>query len=347
MKKILIVGQVLELGRTEEVYGRGFQAFGSQVEYFNWIESASGLSSKSLKDKIAWRIGWQILARSANQKLLEVAEKFKPDLTLVISPMLVHPKTIQTLKKYGSVFVFFTDNPLDSHHTHTNAWVKAGLSLWDAILIWSQELVDRLQQKGIKNTFVHSFCSDIEYHFPQKQSEPSYDVAFIGNWDASRKRENYLKAIADRRLGLWGSDYWRTHCQESSLKNLCQGMCSYQEIPQVLGSAKMGLNILRPQNQLGHNIRTFEIPAAGTLMLSERSQDLLNLFLEDKEAVYFSTPEELKKKVDYLLNNELLLEKIAESGYQKSKQHLISKRILEIESIYAATNKLEKFVYQS
>ncbi|MBD2164359.1 glycosyltransferase [Calothrix membranacea FACHB-236] len=334
MKKILIVGENLEIGRTEEVYGRGFSALGCKVQIFTWKEATSRVSSSSLWGKAAWRLAWQFLGRLANQQLLEKANQFQPDLTLVISPRLVHPQSIKTLQQHGLVFVFYTDNPIDAHHTHTNSWIQGGFPLWDAAFIWSQEIVQILEENGVKKVFFHPFCSDIEYHFPQRQPNPIYDVAFIGNWDTSRKRERYLKAIANYRLGVWGSNYWNTHCQEPSLKGICQGMCSYPEISQILGSAHIGLNILRPQNETGHNIRTYEIPATKTLMISERSDDLLNLFVEDKEAVYFSSPEELRQKVDYLLKHPALMASIAQAGYQKALRNNISERVTEITDIY-------------
>ncbi|NJR76862.1 MAG: glycosyltransferase [Scytonema sp. CRU_2_7] len=334
MKKVLIIGQTLELGSTEEVYGRGFSALGCEVQHFTWKESKPSLFPGSLLDRVAWRAAWKPLAKLANQKLVETANQFQPDLTLVISPLLLYPDSILAMKQHGLAFVFFTDNPLDAHHTHTNSWVQRGFPLWDAAFIWSQELVDRLLDNGVKKAFFHPFCSDLEYHFPKRQTNPVCDVAFIGNWDASRKREQYLKAISNYRLGLWGSSYWNTHCQEPTLKNLCQGMCSYQEIPEILGSAKMGLNILRPQNEKGHNIRTYEIPATGTLMLSERNNGLLSLFAEDKEAVYFSTPDELSQKVGYLLQNPALIGSIAEAGYKKALENTIADRVGEISNLY-------------
>ncbi|MBR8832749.1 MAG: glycosyltransferase [Stigonema ocellatum SAG 48.90 = DSM 106950] len=334
MKKILIVGDNRELGSTEEVYGRGFSAFGYEVQHFTWKEAKPSLSSIPLWDKVAWRLGWQLLARSANQKLVETANQFQPDLTLVISPLLLHPDSIHVIKQYGLAFVFFTDNPVDAHHTHSNSWVQRGFPLWDTAFIWSRELVERLTEKGVKKAIFHPFCSDVEYHFAKRQTNPVYDVAFIGNWDSSRKREQYLKAISDYRLGLWGSNYWNTRVKEPSLKGLCQGMCSYREIPEVLGSAKMGLNILRPQNETGHNIRTYEIPATGTLMLSERSRELLTLFAEDKEAVYFSSPDELRQKVEYLLQNPTLIESIAEAGYKKALENQIADRVQEIANFH-------------
>jgi spore maturation protein CgeB len=334
MKKVLIIGKTLELGRTEEVYGRGFSSLGCEVKHFTWKEAEPSLFSRSLLHRVSWRLAWQLLARSANQKLVEMAKQFQPDLTFVVSSDLVQPTTIQALQQQGLVFVFFTDNPLDKHHTHSNPWVRQGLPLWDSVFIWSQELAGELIKKGVKNVVYHPFFSDIEYHVPKRKTNPNYDVAFIGNWDDSRKREQYLKAISHSRLGIWGSDYWITHCRETSLKSFFQGMCTYAEIPDVLGSAQIGLNILRPQNELGHNIRTFEIPATGTLMLSERSQELLNLFEEDREAVYFSSPDELSQKVEYLLQNPSLIQSIADAGYKKALRYTISDRVAEITSLY-------------
>ncbi|MEQ9667666.1 hypothetical protein [Coleofasciculus sp. G2-EDA-02] len=170
MQKILIVGERLELGRTEEVYGRGFSNIGCEVKYFTWQEARPNLSSNPFVKKVAWRIAWQWLAQIANQKLIDIANKFKPELTFVVAPLLVDPNTIQALQRYGLVFVFFTDNPLDQHHTHSNYWVRGGLHLWDAVFIWSQELANRLTEKSGKKAFFHSFCSDIKYHYPKKNT---------------------------------------------------------------------------------------------------------------------------------------------------------------------------------
>jgi len=333
VQKILIVGKTLELGRTEELYGRGFETAGYEAKHFSWDTAEPSLLSRSLLQRASWRLGWQLRAKTANKKLVEMVKQFQPHLIFVVSPLLMQPSTIKAVQQYGLAFVFFTDNPLDNHHTHTNAWVQQGLTLWDGVLIWSQELITQISARGISNVFYHPFCSDTKYHYPQTQSSQDYDVAFIGNWDDSGKREQYLKAVSNYRLGIWGSNYWRTRCKEALIE-FHQGMCSYAEIPQILGSAKIGLNILRPQNEMGHNIRSFEIPASKTLMLSERNQELLNLFKEDKEAVYFSNPKELKQKVAYLLNNPILLESIAEAGYQKALQHRIDCRIREIENLY-------------
>ncbi len=50
--------------------------------------------------------------------------------------------------------------------------------------------------------------------------------------------------------------------------------------------------------------RCFEIPACGTMMLSEETATLKVLYLEDEEIVFFDTPQSLLDKVKYFLKDE-------------------------------------------
>ena len=66
--------------------------------------------------------------------------------------------------------------------------------------------------------------------------------------------------------------------------------------------------------------RCFEIPATQTLMLSEYTDDLNEMFPSDKCAVYFTTPEELVVKCKYLLSHPNEIKQIAENGYKRLKE---------------------------
>ena len=64
-------------------------------------------------------------------------------------------------------------------------------------------------------------------------------------------------------------------------------------------------------------MRTFEIPACSAFMLAERTDEHLELFKEDKEAVYFTSTEELVDKVAFYLKHEAARRQIAEAGYRR------------------------------
>ncbi len=81
-------------------------------------------------------------------------------------------------------------------------------------------------------------------------------------------------------------------------------------------------------------MRTLEIPACGGFMLHERSDEVLELFEEGKDVACFSTPQELKEKINYYLNHEEERMQMAEAVHKKTAIRYTylcrAKRILEI-----------------
>jgi spore maturation protein CgeB len=80
-------------------------------------------------------------------------------------------------------------------------------------------------------------------------------------------------------------------------------------------------------------MRTFEVPACGGFLLSVKTEEAASFFEEDKEMAYFSTPEELKKKIDFYLKNEKIRKEIAVAGYKKL-----------INSGYSYTDRVKKII---
>jgi spore maturation protein CgeB len=57
--------------------------------------------------------------------------------------------------------------------------------------------------------------------------------------------------------------------------------------------SRASINVLRPQNESAENMRTYEIPACGGVMLGEWSVQQERVFREGTEAVYARNAEEL------------------------------------------------------
>jgi len=101
--------------------------------------------------------------------------------------------------------------------------------------------------------------------------------------------------------GIWGESYVR-----------------------ALASSRIALGLLSKRIPETTTTRSFEIPAAGTFMLAERTADHMALFDEGIEAEFFSTQEELRDKASFYLSHESAREKIAAFGRQrclKSEYH--------------------------
>lgn len=88
--------------------------------------------------------------------------------------------------------------------------------------------------------------------------------------------------------------------------------------------------------------RSFEIPAAGAMLLAERTVEHQELFDEDREAVFFGSSEELRDKLGYYLRNERARLAIATAGRARTLteyhwRHVMRPAIERVEEVVRAS----------
>ena len=145
------------------------------------------------------------------------------------------------------------------------------------------------------------------------------DVVFVGHYEPDG-RENYLRALVDAGLSvkLYGGGYWT----KQVLGNLYDYFAPIvpaegENYAKALCGAKVCLAFLSKLNRDTYTRRCFEIPACGRVMLAERTDDLLGMFKENKEACFFSSREELVAKARWLVANPEIRDKIAQAGLRR------------------------------
>jgi len=325
--KVLITGEKRKNGLTN-TFARAFQKLGRETVIFAEEDLYSRLFPR-FKNKYTNKLFWRLFALPVQKEFLNAVRKEKPDLILILKGWYFCPKTLLRIKKelpQTKLFCFNPDNPFNTwHFGASNNWMTKSIPLYDVYFIWAKLLIEDIKKLGAQRVEHLPFGYDPQIHYPIEVSEEEKkiygsDVAFIGSWDD--KREKWLSCLLDYGLKIWGSAW------QKAGPNLRQKWQSREavaeEFSKVCNSAKIILNIIRQQNSeypghniSSHNMRTFEVPACGGFLLSVRTDEAKSFFEEDKEAAYFSSPEELKEKLDFYLENEELRNKIAEGGYKK------------------------------
>ena len=175
-----------------------------------------------------------------------------------------------------------------------------------------------------------------EVHFPEapatdeERERFACDVMFVGGCDAHRIAyfESLIRAMPEVRLHLYGN-YWE---RARALRPYARGFAVARDYRLAVGGAKIAVNLVRRANRDDHVMRTFEIPACGGFMLTERSSTHEELFSEDGEAAFFGSPDEFVAKVRKYLEHDEDRIRIAAAGHRKITQgrHTYADRLAEI-----------------
>ena len=123
---------------------------------------------------------------------------------------------------------------------------------------------------------------------------------FIGAYD--RGRSTYLNKLKLTNLEIYGDDKWASrNARRPYIENAFQKRkLLNEELVSAVESAKGIINLLRQQNikEDSHNMRTFEVPGYGGLLITQRTTEQAEFFEEGKEIIFFDSPDELKDKLN-------------------------------------------------
>lgn len=260
------------------------------------------------------------LLKRTNDRLLTTIRASHPDVVLAFKGMEVLPDTLEMIRQMNNrplLINWNPDNPFDSAPSNSSPDLLNGISLYDVYFIWDRDLFGPLREVGARQVEYLPFGYDPAAHFPvelapAERDQLASDVCFVGGY--TRQRADLLAQLMHHRVGIWGPNWEHLptgHPVENALRG---GFTHGVRMSRVFSAAGVVMNFVRPQNKQAHNMRTFETPATGALMVSTRTRDQLRWLPEDEAAAYFESPRKMVETVDAYLSEDERRRQVAAEG---------------------------------
>jgi len=335
--RILVAGDWHSEVHEEGVY-QAYKKIGHEVFRFSWhqyfqFEAAS--SPFVSKIKSFWRkfqdkfIAGPIV-RKVNRDFVKTVNECNPDVISLYRGTHITKGTLRSIKKSHPstcVICHNEDDPFTEGHPY---WLwrhfLASIPEYDLVLAHRLRNVQQYKQIGAKNVqFLRSWYAPERNHpvtiSADDRKRFECDVVFVGHYERDGRVEILEEIVKSGfKLRLFGpGKYWDPVLRESSwLRYLVPVQMVWGEnYNMALCGAKAALCFLSKLNRDTYTRRCFEIPATGTLMLSEYTADLATMLKEGEEADYFRSKEELLAKLSLYLRDDGRRRRVAEAGRQR------------------------------
>ncbi|TDH20700.1 glycosyltransferase family 1 protein [Segetibacter sp. 3557_3] len=323
IKSALIVG-CFNQGAIENIYAQEFRALGITIDTYDIYEAYWSLLRRSIADRIWNKVSPEMYYGDVNRDILLFIEKKRFDLILVFKGMTLFPETILQLKACTSILANYNpDHPFQFFTaTSGNRNVVDSISYYDIYFSYAKSIVEQIKNKFEIPAYCIPFGYDRNICSTNNLGKHCYSgkMLFIGAYDYERSK--YLSKVAGHGVNIYGEHKWRSRTYLfPAVRAAYQNSPLYgEDYATAIRSSNGIINLLRKQNLIegSHNMKTFEVPGYGGLLLSQRTHEQCAYFEENTEAFYFDSVEELKSKIDYLNRNPIVVQRVKSAAYKRS-----------------------------
>jgi len=328
----------------EDAWRKAFVKNGIKVIPFSWERSYRNLFTRA---QVKYSIPFITLFKVNLMLFLRVKNE-KPDLLIIWIGTQIFPITIKLIKTLNiKVISYVHDDPFSHKANHKlNSFYKyywrlylKCIKYYDLNLYSKQLNVDESYHYLSPKSEVFRQYYDPDFHKQinlDKNDFKKYncEVAFAGHFENDGRLE-FIKYLVDNgvKLNLYGDNSWdfvNFNKWPSNFKKFKR--VSEIEYTKALNGAKICLCFMSKLNRDQYTTRCFEIPACGSILLAERTEELKKIFHEGVHALYFQSKEELLEQVNFLIFNEEIRNRIINNSLDRLKKNG--------DDVYSKINKL-------
>jgi spore maturation protein CgeB len=282
----------------------------------------------SLLGKITFRVAAGPAVNRLNRDLMRMAEEERPEVVWADKMLGMQPQTLKKLRAMNIATVsYMIDNPFGTRQDPGWRLYRKDIPYYDLHVVQRDANIVDYKSCGARDVIKIQTAYEPTIHFPPPQgwSDVNRDreVSFIGTpYD---NRAEFLTALW-KEFGIpvtvSGGLVWKKHLSVGATEGLYRGHGELfrEEYREGIWKSKINLSFLTHANLDEFAHKSFEIAACEGFLLAERSEGHLQRFVEDEEAVYFSTLEECVEKIRRYLPDEAGRDRIARAGRLRAER---------------------------
>lgn len=235
----------------------------------------------------------------ANRRLLQaVAEGI--DILWIEAAKMIRAGTLRRAKAINPrlMILWYSEDDM-MNPRHRSVWLDAALPLFDLwVTTKSFNAANKeLPARGARNVLFVNNSYDSVLHRPMEVGREEHQrlgaqISFVGTYEEPRAQSLLHLAHKGFTVRVWGNgwDGWVGRHKNLMVENRPVYNDDYVR---VICASGLNLGFLRKSNRDLQTCRSIEIPACAGFMAHERNDEITKLLRQDREAVYWSSDEEL------------------------------------------------------
>ena len=268
-----------------------------------------------------WRsIGWRYkigpLIKMMNEYLLANLPEEKQDVIWVDKGIFFTPETMSILREKAKKLVHYTPDSAFVSPYHRSRLLFKTMSFYDYLITTkSFELDHYIKAAGGREKILYAtqgFQSSL--HRPVVEFSQKSGVVFIGRFEKNRAAaiSELLKHNIEVKLAGSGWEKFAKKNASFYLHYLNNDVFG-EKYTRTISGALFGFGSISKWFPEKHTTRTFEIPACGTALLTEKNDEIATFFCDD-EVIYYNDVADMIEKIKYYSAHRDELQKLTERG---------------------------------
>lgn len=281
-----------------DCYYRGMVKAGADVATYD-----VGEAPVSLVGRIVRRIR-RALGSEAAKQLLRAVDAAKPDVLIVFKGVDYPPALLRDIAARGVKLVnYCSDHPFRFFLAGAgNANVRNSISAYDLYATYSGPIARELAEAyPALEVAVVPFGHAVDDSLHAELAAEPEVLRGCFNANPDEERAAAVRLLTENGVAMdlfgWGWEKFVTPGPMLGIYPVERDIAMLR----ILRRYRFQLNMFRPHNEGSHNLRSFEVPAVGGILLAPDSPEHREFFVEGRDAFYFASLDEMLAKAQSLL----------------------------------------------